>query len=67
MRKVPAAMSSMVSASTRLRPIRSESGPKNIPPRGRTRKATANSPATRMLPSTPSVSGKKTVFMVRER
>lgn len=38
---VPTAIMIMVSARIRLRPRRSPIGPKNIPPSGRTRKATA--------------------------
>lgn len=41
MAKVPTAIMIMVRARTFLRPIRSPMGPKNIPPSGRTRKATA--------------------------
>lgn len=41
MAKVPTAMRIMVRARTFLRPILSPMGPKNMPPRGRTRKATA--------------------------
>ena len=43
MAKVPSAIRIIVVASTLLRPIRSASGPKNSPPKGRTRNATANS------------------------
>lgn len=41
MAKVPTAIRIMVSARTFLRPILSPIGPKTMPPRGRTRKATA--------------------------
>ena len=62
--KVPAAISSIVVASTLLRPIRSASGPKNMPPNGRTRKATANSPKVAIVPAVSPRSEKKTSLMV---
>lgn len=42
--KVPAAIMIIVSARTFWRPIRSPSGPKTMPPTGRTRKAAAKAP-----------------------
>jgi hypothetical protein len=42
MQKVPTAIMMMVVASTRLRPMRSPSGPKKKPPSGRTKNAAEN-------------------------
>ena len=61
---MPAAIISIVMASTRLRPMRSASGPKNMPPKGRTRNATANSPKVAMVPTVSPRSLKKTSLMV---
>lgn len=44
MATVPAAIMVIVIVRTRLRPIRSASGPKKNPPIGRTRNDTANAP-----------------------
>ncbi len=44
MAKVPAAIMIIVTARTFCRPTRSPSGPKTMPPSGRTRKAAANAP-----------------------
>ena len=63
MTKVPAAIMIMVMASTLLRPMRSASGPKNMPPNGRTRNATANSPKVATVP-TVSPSPSKNTFLI---
>ena len=47
-----------------LRPMRSASGPKNIPPNGLTRNATANSPNVAMVPMASGRPVKKTSLMV---
>src|SRR5699024_3341172 len=60
MRKVPEAMRIIVIASTLLRPILSASGPKNRPPSGLTRKATAKRPATMTWPIGPESFGRRT-------
>ncbi|CAM5591819.1 hypothetical protein SALBM217S_04419 [Streptomyces griseoloalbus] len=44
MAKVPAAIMIIVRARTFCRPTRSPSGPKTMPPSGRTRKAAAKAP-----------------------
>jgi hypothetical protein len=62
--KVPTAISTIVVASTVLRPMRSASGPKNIPPNGRTRNATANSPKVATVPAVSPRSAKNTFLIV---
>ena len=62
--KVPSDIRIIVVASTLVRPIRSASGPKNSPPKGRTRKATANSPNVAIVPIVSGRSAKKTSLMV---
>ena len=64
MAKVPSAIRIIVVASTLLRPMRSASGPKNRPPKGRTRNATANRPKVAMVPMVSGRSAKKTSLMV---
>ena len=63
MAKVPAAIMIIVVASTLLRPMRSASGPKTIPPTGRIRNATANSPKVAMRPTDCDRLEKKTFWM----
>ena len=62
--KVPSAIRIIVVASTLLRPMRSASGPKNRPPKGRTRNATANSPNVAIVPTVSPRPEKKTLRMV---
>jgi hypothetical protein len=67
MAKVPTAIMIMVRARMALRPTLSPSGPKTMPPTGRTRKATAK---VANEPSSWAVSfpeGKKTFPMVEAR
>ena len=64
MAKVPSAIMIIVVASTLLRPIRSASGPKNSPPNGRTRNATANSANVAIVPIVSGRSAKKTSLIV---
>ncbi|MDQ0718047.1 hypothetical protein QFZ55_007499 [Streptomyces luteogriseus] len=67
MAKVPTAIMIMVRERMRLRPTLSPSGPKTMPPSGRTRKATAN---VAKEPSNWAVSlpeGKKTLPIVDAR
>ena len=64
MANVPSAISTIVVASTLLRPIRSASGPKNRPPTGRIRNATANRPNVAIVPTVSSRPEKKTLRMV---
>ncbi len=64
MAKVPAAIRIIVVASTLLRPTRSASGPKNMPPNGRTRKATANRPNVAIVPAVSPRCEKNTSLMV---
>ncbi len=67
MHRVPAAIMIMVRARTFLRPTRSPRGPKNAPPMGRTRKATAKvaKEDSRLAVSLPP--GKNTLPMVTAR
>lgn len=65
--KVPTAMRIMVRARTFLRPILSPIGPKNMPPRGRTRKATAKVANDERSWVVSFPEGKKTCPMVTAR
>jgi hypothetical protein len=62
--KVPSAIRIIVVASTLLRPMRSASGPKNRPPNGRTRKATAKVANVAIVPMVSERFEKKTFWMV---
>ena len=64
MAKVPSAISTIVVASTLLRPIRSASGPKNSPPSGLIKNATANSPNVAIVPTVSLRPEKKTFRIV---
>ena len=64
MANVPSAISTIVVASTLLRPMRSASGPKNSPPIGRIRNATAKSPNVAIVPTVSSRPEKNTLRMV---
>ena len=64
--KVAIAMRSMVVASVFVRPMRSASGPKNSPPKGRARNDAANSAAVMTGP--PAVpGGRNTTWIVVSR
>ncbi len=65
MQSVPIAIMIMVTARTFCRPMRSPSGPKTRPPRGRMRKAAVNAPKV-PISRTPgdTVGGKNTSAMV---
>lgn len=64
MANVPSAISTIVVASTLLRPIRSASGPNTNPPSGRIRNATANSPNVAIVPTVSESPEKNTLRMV---
>lgn len=57
----------IVKDRTFLRPIRSPRGPKNMPPTGRTRKATANVAREESTWAVPLPDGKNTLPMVTAR
>jgi hypothetical protein len=59
--KVPAAIMIMVRARTFWRPTRSPSGPKTMPPSGRTRKAAAKAPNVESSCAVGLPEGKKTL------
>ena len=67
MQKVPSAIRIIVSARTFLRPSRSPIGPKNMPPSGRTRKATAKVANEESSCTVSFPDGKKTWPMVTAR
>ncbi len=67
MAKGPAAIMIMVVASTFCRPIRSPSGPKTSPPRGRTTKAAAKVANEEMTWAAGEAPGKNTLPMVAAR
>ena len=67
MAKVPAAIMIMVTASTFWRPMRSPSGPKTMPPSGRTRKAAAKAPNVDSSWAVGLPDGKKTLPRVTAR
>ena len=62
--KVPSAIMIIVVASTLLRPMRSASGPKNSPPNGRTRNATAKVAKVAIVPMVSERFEKNTFWMV---
>ncbi len=61
MANVPAAIMIIVRARIFCRPTRSPSGPKTIPPSGRTRKAAANAPKVESSCAVGLPDGKKTL------
>ncbi len=67
MAKVPTAIMIMVVASTFCRPIRSPSGPKTSPPRGRTTKAAAKVAKEEMTWAAGEAPGKNTLPIVAAR
>ncbi len=67
MAKVLMAISSIVMASTLLRPMRSPRGPKNMPPMGRMRKATAKVASEDISRTVSFPEGKNTLPIVTAR